>query len=80
MEEVLTSGRNAEVRGPGLKALFTMTDDPKNIEGFLKVIAADPGVQGVEATTLAAEALGEAKSRSDPTSGEIAFAGVADPS
>ena len=82
LEEVLTSGRNAEVRGPGLKALLAMTDDPKNIEGILlKVIAADPGVQGVEATTLAAEALGEAKSeKAVPHLVKLLFAGVADPS
>ena len=82
LEEVLTSGRNAEVRGPGLKALLAMTENPKDIEGILlKIIAADPGIQGVEATTLAAEALGKAKSeKAVPHLIKLLFAGVADPS
>ena len=82
LEEVLASGRNAEVRGAGLKALLSMTDDPANIEGILlKVLQADPSIQGAEATKTAAEALGEFRSeKAIPHLIVSLFAGTTDPS
>ena len=82
LEEVLASGRNAEVRGPGLKALLSMTDDPADIEGILlKVLKADPSIQGAEATKVAAEALGKIRSeKAIPHLIVSLFAGTTDPS
>jgi len=81
LEEVLASGRNAEVRGAGLKALLSMTDDPANIEGILlKVLQADPSIQGAEATKTAAEALGKIRSeKAIPHLIVSLFAGTTDP-
>ena len=82
LEQVLTSGRNAEVRGPGLKALLSMTENKADIEGILlKILAADPAIQGAEATKLAAESLGEIRSeKAIPDLIKLLFAGTTDPS
>lgn len=81
LEEVLASGRNAEVRGPGLEALLSLTPNPKDVEGILlKILQADPSIQGAEATKIAAEALGKIRSeKAIPDLILALFAGTTDP-